>query len=203
MVESTPARRPYDSPVRRERVANTRERIVAVGAQILHGFPVWNWGAVTHRSVAERSRVSERTVYRYFATERELRDAVMDRLSIEARVQLDALRLEHVREAAARIIDYTASFPFERPTRFDEPTLVAIHERQQQALLAAVAPFTADWSEASREIAAGMLDVLWNYASYEILVGQWNFDPKKAAAGVTWVIGLVEDAIRNGNPPEV
>jgi AcrR family transcriptional regulator len=203
MGDPIPERRPYDSPVRRERMEQTRERIVAAGARILHGFPVWNWGAVTHRSVAERAGVSERTVYRYFASERELRDAVMERLADEARVQLDGLQLENLRDAASRIIDYTASFPFEPTTRFDEPTLIAIHDRQRRALLAALSPFTDEWSDDSREIAAGMLDVLWNYATYEILVGQWSFDPKKAAAGVTWVIGLIEAAIRNGHAPEL
>ena len=35
--EPAPPRRPYDSPVRRQRAAETRARIVAAGAEILHG----------------------------------------------------------------------------------------------------------------------------------------------------------------------
>jgi hypothetical protein len=46
-----------------------------------------------------------------------------------------------------------------------------------------------------------MLDVLWNVASYERLVADWGLDPKDAVAGVTWAIGLVENAIRSGNRP--
>jgi hypothetical protein len=46
-----------------------------------------------------------------------------------------------------------------------------------------------------------MLDVLWNVASYERLVADWDLDPKDAVAGVTWAIGLVEDAIREGRAP--
>ena len=56
--EQTRERRPYDSPVRRQRAAETRERIIAAGAELLHGFPVWNWRALTVRSVAERARVN-------------------------------------------------------------------------------------------------------------------------------------------------
>ena len=36
-------RRRYDSPLRRQRAAETRERIVAAGAELLHGFPIRNW----------------------------------------------------------------------------------------------------------------------------------------------------------------
>ncbi len=46
-----------------------------------------------------------------------------------------------------------------------------------------------------------MLDVLWSVASYERLVVDWDLDPKDAITGATWVIGLVEDAIRDGRSP--
>ncbi len=47
-----------------------------------------------------------------------------------------------------------------------------------------------------------MLDVLWSVASYERLVVDWGLDPKDAITGVTWVIGLVEEAIRDGRRPQ-
>ena len=43
-----------------------------------------------------------------------------------------------------------------------------------------------------------MLDVLWAVVSYERLVVDWELDPKDAIRGITWVIGLVEDAVRGG-----
>ena len=46
-----------------------------------------------------------------------------------------------------------------------------------------------------------MLDVLWSVVSYERLVVDWELDPKDAIRGITWVIGLVEDAIRRGPAP--
>jgi AcrR family transcriptional regulator len=194
-------RRRYDSPLRRERAAQTRERIIVAGADLLHGFPVWNWNALTVRAVARRARVNERTVYRHFANERDLRDAVLARHQEVARVDLEGLGLENLREVTARIWDYVSSFPHEPRTPRD-PTLTAAGRRQREALLAAVVPRTAGWTDEDRALAAAMLDVLWSVASYERLVADWKLDPKEAIRGVTWVMGLVADAIRNGRPPD-
>ena len=46
-----------------------------------------------------------------------------------------------------------------------------------------------------------MLDVLWSVASYERLVADWELEPAEAIAGVTWVIGLVEQAIGDDHRP--
>jgi AcrR family transcriptional regulator len=199
---SRPARerRRYDSPLRRQRTAETRERIIAAGVELLHGFPVWNWSALTVRGVARRARVNERTVYRHFANERELREAVFSRLEEEARVDLERLELGNLQEVTARIFEYVSSFPLEPRTPRD-PTLAAAGRRQREALLAAVAPSTRDWSESDRALAAATLDVLWSLASYERLVADWKLDPKQAIRAVTWVIGLVEQAIRHGRRP--
>ena len=152
--ERAPARRKYDSPVRRQRAAETRERIIAAGAELLHDFAVWNWRALTVRGVAERAEVNQRTVYRHFANERELRDAVMARLEEESGVVLEGLALADIQPHTARILEYVSSFPLESRTP-DDPTLLGAHRRQREALLAAVAPTTADWSDGDRAVAAG------------------------------------------------
>jgi AcrR family transcriptional regulator len=187
--------------VRRQQTAQTRDRIIAAGAEILHGFPVWNWHGLTVRRVAERAGVTARTVYRHFETERALRDAVMARLEREAGVELEGLRLDGVQKFAARILEYVSSFPFEARTPLHDATLSGAHARQREALLGAVKPSTQGWSEADRTIAAGMLDVLWSVVSYERLVADWGLTPEQATRGVTWVIGLVEQAIRRDRRP--
>jgi AcrR family transcriptional regulator len=196
----TRPRRRYDSPVRRQRAAETRERIIAAGAAILHDHAVWNFDALTVRGVAERAEVNERTVYRHFATERELRDAVMTRLEGEAGVELDGLALEDVRGLTAQILGYASSFPLD-PRAPRDATLVATHQRLRDALLAAVAAATDRWTDTEQAIAAAMLDVLWSVTSYERLVADWHLDPDDAIRGATWVIGLVENAIRGGAKP--
>ncbi len=197
---STDGRRPYDSPVRRERAAATRDGIVAAGALLFHDLPLWNWQALTVRAVAERAGVSERTVYRYFPTERELRDAVMTRLTEEAEVNLDGLRIEGLQDLTARIFHYVAKFPMQRREPQDE-TAAATGSRNRDALLDAIKPVTGGWSATSRATAAGMLDVLWSMVSYERLVMDWGLDTEDAIAGITWVMGLIEDAIKRGQRP--
>ena len=78
MGESSIAnRRTYDNRARQEKAAQTRERIVAAGSELVHAFDTWNWRDLTFKAVAERAGVGERTVYRHFPTERHLHDAVM------------------------------------------------------------------------------------------------------------------------------
>jgi AcrR family transcriptional regulator len=199
--EAVRQRRRYDSPLRRQRAADTRERIVRAGAELLHGVPIWNWRALTVRAVAQRAEVNERTVYRHFSTERELRDAVMTRLERESGVELEGLRLDGLQDLTARMFRYVSAFPLE-PRTPPDPTVAAANERQRRALLAAVAPMTEDWSPGERAIAAAMFDVLWSVVSYERLVAGWDLDSGSAITGITWVIGLVEDAIRRGVRPE-
>jgi len=193
-------RRRYDSPLRRQRAAETRESIISAGAELLHDFPVWNWHALTVRAVAERAGVNERTVYRHFENERELREAVMARHQQEAGVELEGLELENVQEVTRRILMYVSAFPLE-PRMQPDATLADAGKRQRDALLKAVSPFTQDWSKGDRALAAGMLDVLWSVASYERLVAGWGVAPKNAIRGVTWVMGLIEEALRKGQRP--
>jgi AcrR family transcriptional regulator len=193
-------RRRYDSPLRRQRAAETRERIVAAGADLLHGVPIWNWRALTVRAVATQAGINQRTVYRYFANERELRDAVMRRLEEEAGIDLNGLRLEDISEVTARVLAYASSFPLV-PRVPRDPTVAATNARQREALLTALAPSTRGWEDVDRETAAAILDVLWSPMSYERLVTDWQLGPKEAIRGVTWVIDLVEDAIRRGEGP--
>jgi AcrR family transcriptional regulator len=196
-VEPSGARRRYDSPIRRQRAAETRERIVLAGAELLHGFPIWNWRALTVRAVAERAGVNERTVYRHFASERDLRDAVLQQLEEEAGVDLRGLTLAEVPDVTARILEYSSSFQLAPRTERDA-TVAAANARQRGALLAAVTERTRGWSDDDRALAAAMFDVLWSPVSYERMVVDWDVDAKEAIRGITRVDGLIQDAIAEG-----
>jgi AcrR family transcriptional regulator len=199
-ADPAPPRRRYDSPLRRQRAAETRERIIGAGADLLHELPIWDWGALTVRAVAARSEVNERTVYRYFPSERALRDAVLVRLEQESGVELDGMQLEDVADVTARMFEYVSSFPL-APRTPPDPTVLAANQRQREALLSAVAAAAGTSPPPEPTIAAAMLDVLWSVVSYERLVAEWGLDPEDAIRGLTWVIGLVEDAIRAGHAP--
>src|SRR5262249_56177213 len=104
-------RRRYDSSLRRERAAQTRERIVDAGLRLAHEGPVWDWRALTIRAAAERAGVSERTVYRHFPGEREFHDAVMQRMEEQAGGTLDAPRLQGGAPAPAPGVRPRSPFP--------------------------------------------------------------------------------------------
>ena len=195
-----PARRRYDSTLRRERAAQTRERIVAAGVEILRRSSIRDWRAMTIRAVAERAGVNERTVYRHFANERALRDAVMHRLEIDAGIDLTQMRLEDIADVTARILRFVGSYPLDPRPPLD-PTLADANRRQHEALVGAVAERAARWSAADRTLAAATFDVLWSVASYERLVLDWQLDREEAVRAIRWVTGLVEEAVREGRPP--
>ncbi|MFT4047923.1 MAG: helix-turn-helix domain-containing protein [Solimonas sp.] len=198
-AEPRPRRR-YDSPLRRQQISDTRERILVAGSELVHGFPAWDWRGLTFRAVGERAGVSERTVHRYFATERALRDAVVQRLVVESGVSLEQLEVRDFAEVAAKLFAYLSSFAA-APAAVGEPSLVAIDRHRRHLLLDAVVRATPKWPKADREMAASILDMLWNVPSYERLITAWQLDAQHATRAITWVIGLVETAIREGRRP--
>lgn len=197
---SSEARRSYDGRLRRTQAAGTRERIVAAGAEILRASSIRDWESLTLRAVAVRAGVNERTVYRHFASERGLRDAVMDRLEQQSGIDLAGMELSDVAEVAARIFAHVSAYPREPRPKLD-PTLSVAGQRQRKALLDAVTARTGGWPQRDRVLAAAVLDVLWSIAAYERLVGAWRLDREQAAQGVSWLIGLVEEAVREGRRP--
>jgi AcrR family transcriptional regulator len=197
---TTSERRKYDSPVRRQQAAETRERILAAGSELVHGFARWDWRELTVRAVAQRAGVNERTVYRHFSSERELHEAVIRRLQEEVGDPLDGLTLEGFGDVVARLFEYLASFAAS-PRQTTNPTFVAVDERRRQALVAAVEPWTARWSDADREMAAALLDALWSVPTYERLVGVWGLDTARTTEAVTGLIRLLVDSIHDGRRP--
>ena len=195
-----PTQRQYDSPLRRQRAVETRERIVAAGCRLLHHSSIRDWRALTIRGVAEQAGVNERTVYRYFGNERGLRDAVMHRLEQEAGIDLEGMRLDDIADIAARIFAHVSSYPLTSKPPLD-PTLTDANLRQRTALFGALDDWTAEWSESDRNSAAALFDVLWNVATYERLVSEWQMDRDQAIRTVTWAIGLVQEAVRAGRRP--
>jgi AcrR family transcriptional regulator len=188
------ARRSYDSTLRRQRAAGTRARIIAAGSELLHGSSVREWHGLTIRAVAEKAGVNERTVYRHFVNEQGLRDAVMHQFEEEAGIDLRGMQLDDVADVTARIFDHVSSYPPDSRQSLD-PTLLDAKRRQHEALLTAVSARAGGWSDADRRLAAAVLDVLWSVASYERMVVDWQMDPAEATRGISWVMGLVRQAV--------
>ena len=104
-----------------------------------------------------------------------------------------------LRDVAAQILQYASAFPAPAPPR--DPTVTAADGRPTPfTRLAAVAPDREGRPGVDRATTA-MFDVLWSPVSFERLAMDWELDAGDAIAGITWVIGLVEDAIRHGRRP--
>lgn len=85
--------------------------------------------------------------------------------------------------------------------RLEDEAGVSKDQRRREALVTAVAQHTADWPEAQRVMATGMLDVLWHIPSHERLTTMWNLDRDQATQAIAWAIGLLVDAIHDDHLP--
>lgn len=192
--------RSYDSPLRRAQSASTRDGIIDAACELLRDSSIRNWRSLTIRAVAEKAGVNERTVYRYFSNERGLRDAVMRHLEDTAGVELSNVRLEDIAEVARRIFAHLSTYQFEpKPPLI--PTLTQASLRQREALHDALGPWTEDWPPEDAAAVAAVFDVLWSVGAYERLVTDWQLEPERASAVLTWAIGLVAVSVRRGDRP--
>jgi AcrR family transcriptional regulator len=194
-----PTRR-YDSPVRRERSAETREKIVDAGAGLVHELSTWDWRGVTVREVAMRAGVHERTVHRHFTTERDLRGAVLQRLVEESGVTVEGMRLEDLPGHVHQLFGYLGSFASTAPPRA-EGVLAELDQRRTQALLDTVRAAAGDASDAELRRIAALVDVLWGLPTYRRLIDDWGLDANQAADSVGWLIDLLTKAVRDGQRP--
>lgn len=194
------SQRPYDNSRRSEAAARTRQRIVDAGCDVARESGVRDWAGLTIAAVAERSDVSERTVYRHLGSEAGLRRAVIDALQQRAGIDLDGLRIGGVADVAAEIFRQVAAFRPVAPDDLD-PALSDAGRRQREALTGAVDAAAPGWSADRRRTAAAVLDVLWSPAAYERLVRNWELSPEAATDALTWAVHLVERAVAEGAEP--
>lgn len=200
LAEPSPTKRRYNSPLRQQQTLETRERIVAAGAKLVHSYPAWDWTNLTALAVGERAGVSERTVQRHFPTERLLRDAVLQRVYEESGIGLDEVKLETFADVTARMFAYLSSFAT-TPQVQSDPTFLSMDQQRCAALLNALVQATPQWSEQQQKTAAAVLDIVWNPPTYERLIAVWGFDSEHAISALTWLIGVIENAIRDGQRP--
>ena len=173
------------------------------GVTLVRSFTTWDWKELTFRAVAETAGVSESSVYRHFANERELHDAVMQRLGEQAGVTYEGVTLDEVADVASRVFAAMSGFAASaRTQQVDDPTFTAIDQKRGQALRDAVEAAAPRWSPERRDAVAGVLDVLWSPVSLERLMAGWRMSPERATEVIRWAIGLVVDSVRNAAAAE-
>lgn len=197
---SSSTKRRYNSPLRQQQTQETRERIIAAGANLVHSYPAWDWTNLTALAVGESAGVSERTVQRHFPTERLLRDAVLQRVYEESGIALDEVKLDTFADVTARMFAYLSSFAT-TPQVQSDPTFLTMDKLRCDALLNAVVQATPRWNEQQQKMAAAVLDMVWNPPTYERLITTWGFDAERASDTLTWLINVIEKAIRAEDRP--
>ncbi len=198
--DTAPEKRRYDSTLRRERAAQTRQRIVEAGAELVHSFSSWDWRELTIRAVADRAGVHERTVYRHFPTEQHLRTAVLARLEQEAGIDPYAVTLDGIGEHVEQLFGYLSTF-----TSSTEPAVDTALEdedrRRKEGLVEALRAAAPNWDERDRTMAAALIDVLAGVGSYRRFVSGWQLTSEEAASAATWLIDLLAREVREDRPP--
>lgn len=198
---SKPTRkRKYDSPLRRRQLAETRERIIAAGAALVHELPTWDWRNLTARAVAPRAGVSVRTVHRHFPNERALRDAVLRRLVEESGIDPNHFELADFHRVTARAFAYLSSFAATTESPRD-PSQEAFNAAKKSGVLAAVRRAAPDWPEEARRIAAAILDLAWDPHTHDHLRRHWELSREQSTRAVTWLVRLVQRAVASGELP--
>jgi AcrR family transcriptional regulator len=197
----TSKRRKYNSPLREQQSAETRENIIRAGSELVHKFSSWDWTNLTAKAVGDRAGLSERTVRRYFSTESKLRDAVLERLVQESGVSLNDLQFDNYASNVALVFRYLSSFTAEKATVRD-PSFEALDRKRREVLKAAVAQATPDWSQQQQETVSAVLDILWQPELYERLTTAWKFDVDRSVGAISWLIGLIQNAVKRDCAPE-
>jgi AcrR family transcriptional regulator len=196
----TTEKRKYHSPLRQQQAAETRQRIVAAGTELVHGFQSWDWKNLTARAVGERAGVSERTVQRYFPSERALRDAVLQGLVEESGVDLNHLNLSGFDDVVINMFNYLSSFAVE-PDLSVDPSQTKMDESRKKALFDAVVDATPNFSREEQEMVAAILDMLWQPSTHDRFRQAWDLDAERFTRVIRWFTALIQSALGEGSKP--
>jgi len=189
-------RRRYQSQLRQDQTEQTRTRILKAGSYLAHRLKDWDWSKLTARVVAARANVSERTVYRHFATERELQEAILRRLEEEAGIAYETIKANELLTVTERIY---ASLPkFAASLSVDGTSASVSEQRRQAALLRVLSELAPARSEKEHRMASAVIDLIWTPHFYEHLVVQWKMDSAMATRTAVWAIEMLTKAIRDG-----
>lgn len=195
-------KRAYDSPVRRKKMAATRELILTTAVNLVHESPSWDWKNLSASTVADAAGLGRRTVQRHFPTEKLLRDEVMIRTLTESGIELDKMSLDNFGQFIDQTFSYLASFqaaPITPP--ITDPSLASMDKLRRDAMVAAVTREIPNCPERDREAIAALLDLFWHQPSFERLAINWGVDTPRAIALLTWAADLVTEALQSGKRP--
>ena len=191
-MKRKPKSSPYRSELRAEQAAATRQRIIEAA---LEGFAPWSTDLPFDR-VAARARVSERTVYRHFPTQKDLFDAVAAHVVAHSGWNPDEVEADTFGATAARAFTYFGTL-FEHVDREPEaPEMQALRSKRFEMIERIVGPYT-DGMGAVR--ARGLFAVFDGLIRVQFLRGmheQWGLGGEDAGRAVEWAVNALLDQLR-------
>ena len=184
----------YRSELRAEQAAATRERIVAAATN--DAAP---WASeLRFDEVAAKARVSVRTVYRHFPTQRDLKNAVMARIIEGSGWNPDEATADNLGEMIAGAFEYFGPL-LESGAKAApaEPVEMQRLRGQRLAMIERiVAPYTKGMDpELARGISAvlaGLVRIQFLRAMHE----QWELDGAQSGRAVAWAIDTLLGELR-------
>jgi AcrR family transcriptional regulator len=182
-------KRTYLSELRAEQVDATRQRIIEAAVA---GFAPWA-AELPFDKVAERARVSERTVYRHFPTQRHLVQAVTAHVVTRSGWQPDELNAENLGAATARAFTYFGTLIESRDHEPEamSPEMKALRAKRLETIERIVAPHTEGMDPALARgicaVFAGVVRAHFFRGMYE----QWGLSGAEAGRAVEWAINAM------------
>jgi AcrR family transcriptional regulator len=187
----------YESVLRAEQAEQTRERIVdGVVDELVNGS-----GELTMAGVAERARVSVRTVYRHFPTRQALADAVVDRYDHRFGAAFSAPLDDLPRATAAMVRMFAADEELATAImRLDPAAASPRREAKQSALARTLAPLLKGRSAAEKRRAVAALYAVQGLLMWQSLRRYSGLGVDEASDAVEWMTEAMLDALRREAP---
>ena len=184
----------YRSELRAEQAAATRERIVEAATD---GAAPWA-SELRFDEVAAKARVSVRTVYRHFPTQRDLKNAVMARIIEGSGWNPDEATADNLGAMIAGAFAYFgpllesgAKEPQARPVEM---------QRLRGQRLGMIERIVASYTQGMEpELARGIAAVLGGLVRIQFLAAmheQWGLDGAQSGRAVAWAVDTLLDELR-------
>jgi AcrR family transcriptional regulator len=193
----------YDSPLRREQAAQTRERILSALAELIRrdGFE-----EVSFRTLAREARVTEITVYRHFKDRHELLRAFWGWM--DARVGNRGMP----QSEASLLADIIPVFEgFSQQEQLMRAALLTSEGRAMRMSMQAErrAGFERALAEATRGLprrqklqVLAVIQLLYSGYAWLSMIDHWGMDGREAGEAAAWAVGtLLKSLHKNQSKP--
>jgi AcrR family transcriptional regulator len=191
-MTSKPERPKYQSELRAEQFAATRQRIIEAAVK---GFAPWA-SDIPFDKVAERARVSERTVYRHFPTQRDLFEAVITHIIARSGWNPDEVEAETLGATVAQAFTYYGTlFPGVDPAP-EAQGMQELRSKRLKMIERIMAPYIEGMDPVRARGLSAVIDGLVRVPFLRGMHEHWGLSGHDAGRAVEWAINTLLDQLR-------